>query len=66
MGGAALAVQMFLKTGVILVIGLAVGFVTGLVVGVQLGAINTHIDFCGDDGSGRYINDPSSRAASCD
>ena len=61
-----MAVQMFLKTGVLLVVGLSVGFVTGVVVGVQLGAINTHIDFCLDDGSGRYIKEPSSRTASCD
>ena len=45
MVGGALAVQMFLNTGVLLVVGLSVGFVTGVVVGVQLGAINTHIDF---------------------
>ena len=57
---------MFLNTGVLLVVGLSVGFVTGVVVGVQLGAINTHIDFCLDDGSGRYIKEPSSRTASCD
>jgi hypothetical protein len=65
MVGGALAVQMFLKTGVILVVGLTVGFVTGVVVGVQSGAINTHIDLCLEDGSGRDIKEPSSRTASC-
>lgn len=41
-------------------------FIAGVVFGVMAGDLNAEIDFCADDGSGRYIADPSSRKQSCD
>jgi hypothetical protein len=49
-----------------LILAAGLGFAVGIVSGVQLGDANANIDFCADDGSGRYIEDPASRRSSCD
>ena len=40
-------------------------FVVGVVLGIYGGDMNTWIDFCADDTSGKYISDDAARATSC-
>ena len=44
----------------------AVSFAVGSFVGIELGHVNAHIDFCTDEGSGRYINSQQVRREVCD
>lgn len=40
-------------------------FGAGVLVGIELDGFSARVDFCDDDTSGRFIADPTARAAAC-
>jgi hypothetical protein len=49
-----------------LILAAGLGFAVGIVSGVFLGDASAYTDFCLDDGTSRYIEDPYARSASCE
>jgi hypothetical protein len=48
-----------------IIIGAAFAFLVGFWIGAEFGDINTRIDFCADETSGRFIADRAARDVSC-
>lgn len=54
-----------LRTTLLALIFGGLGLIAGVILGVELGALDTHMDFCADDTAPNFITDPAARSAAC-